>query len=996
MYSLVARQFRRTFIAFQFILCAIATISVLSTPARAAGFKPLYTFQGTPDGAVPGGALLQGSDGNFYGTTYQGGQYGQGSVFQVTPSGTEKVIYSFTGGSDGANPTWGLSLAPGGFYGTTHNGGADGTGTVFDISPSGSTWTLTTLYSFTFGTDGTYPYAGVTVGSDQNLYGTTEYGGTYNEGAIWEIGPLGESILYSFGSVPNDGINPLGGLSLDNYNNFWGDTSAGGFDGDGVIYEIPYGSTTPTIVHSLTFDEGADPQGNLILADDGGIYGTAEYGGGGANGSIFRIAPGTDKLTSLYWFTGNTDGSSPYGALVQGIDGQLYGTTGAGALGSYPGNGTIFRMTLAGKLTTLYQFTGGTDGSSPLTGLTLGTDGNFYGVTTSGGGTGGHGAFFQWNMEPVTTASLSGALGSSGWYTSAVLVTLTAVDSYEPIAATVCSVDGGPEEGYVGSFTVSGDQKHTVTYYSEDIWGDTEPTNTLTIDIDATPPSTTASLTGSTVTLTATDATSGVATTYYTVDGGAQQTYTAPFAVSAPGSHSVLYWSVDVAGNVETAHSLTVNNTPPPATPMGLAATPGNARVSLSWSSSTGATAYNIYRSLTSGGEGSTPYQTVTTLNYTDTGLTNGTPYYYTVAAVNAGGTSAQSGEAEATPNVAPTFSGEHAWDDGVNFYYEVDYSGIYAHFQAFLDTDNNAATGYTTRGIGADYMIQDNYLYRSTANGSSWSWTVVGAATVTFPSSGVVLFSVPLTEIGAPTSARVAYTERDVEWSTVNDPHVVIYTESGILTTPANLTATFGNAQVALAWTGSAEATSYNIYRSTTSGGEGSTPYATSSTTSFADTSVSNGTTYYYKVAAVNAGGTSAQSTEASATPNVAPAFSGEHAWDDGTYFYYEADYTGSYPNFQLFLDTDDNAATGYTTRGIGADYMIQDNYLYRSTANGSSWSWNSVSTASMTFPSAGVVEFQVLLSAIGSPSTAQVALTARDAAWNGVNDPNVKTFVK
>jgi hypothetical protein len=211
---------------------------------------------------------------------------------------------------------------------------------------------------------------------------------------------------------------------------------------------------------------------------------------------------------------------------------------------------------------------------------------------------------------------------------------------------------------------------------------------------------------------------------------------------------------------------------------------------------------------------------------------------------------------------------------------------------------------------------------------------------------------------------------------------------------TPTGFTATVGDTQLSLSWTASSGATSYNLYRSTTAGGEGTTAYQTGiTTTSYTDTGLTDGQQYYYKLVAVNASGASAASAEISAMPNVALTFSNERAWDDGSNLYFTASYTGIYPNFDLYVDTDNNSATGYPFYGIGADYLLRNTYLYQSTANGS-WSWATVGSDTLTFPSSGTVQFAVPLSAIGSPTSARMILGCDDAAYHVAHDPHTTTY--
>jgi uncharacterized repeat protein (TIGR03803 family) len=371
----------------------------------------LYSFSGV-DGSSPNG-LVQGSDGNFYGTTEYGGAYtnqyseGLGTVFTITPLGTLNTLYSFSG-IDGAVPAAGLVQGTdGNFYGTTEYGGAyedesGGTfGTVFKIMTNA---TFTSLYSFS-GSDGDNPVAGLVQGADGSLYGTTEYGGVdyyLDDGTVFKITTNGTFIsLFWFGG--SDGIEPEGGLVQGTDRNFYGTTFKGGTngllsDGYGTVFKMTTNGTLSTLYSFTGGNDGANPVAGLVQGTDGNFYGTAEYGGTNGSGTVFKIMT-NGTFTSLYSFSG-TNGANPAAGLVQGTDGNFYGTTEYG--GAYAnqygeGQGTVFKITPGGALTTLYSFTGGSDGAYPNARLVQGTDGNFYG-TTSSGGANDKGTIFRFNF----------------------------------------------------------------------------------------------------------------------------------------------------------------------------------------------------------------------------------------------------------------------------------------------------------------------------------------------------------------------------------------------------------------------------------------------------------------------------------------------------------------------------------------------------------------------------------------------------------------------
>jgi len=383
----------------------------------------LHSFASGTDGFGPLAALIQGSDGNFYGTTSSGGTNNNGTVFKITPAGVETVFYSFSGGTDGSQPQAALIQgADGNFYGTTLSGGTTTNGTVFKITPAGAE---TVLYSFDSGPEGQTP-TGLIQGSDGNFYGTTSRGGTSGNGTVFKVTPAGvETVLYSFTGGTTDGGNPAAALIQGSDGNFYGTTSAGGTIGYGVVFKItPAG--VETVLHSFAGGtDGIGPSAALIQGSDGNFYGTTSAGGTSGNGVVFKITP-AGVGTVFYSFAGGTsDGGQPIAALIQGSDGNFYGTTSAGGTS---GNGVVFKITPAGVGTVLYSFAGGTtDGVSPQAALIQGSDGNFYG-TTYGGGTSGKGTVFKITPAGAETALHSFVRGTT--------------DGVSPQAALIQGSDG--------------------------------------------------------------------------------------------------------------------------------------------------------------------------------------------------------------------------------------------------------------------------------------------------------------------------------------------------------------------------------------------------------------------------------------------------------------------------------------------------------------------------------------------------------------------------
>jgi uncharacterized repeat protein (TIGR03803 family) len=416
-----------------FFLCVFCAVEAIAAPAQI--FRMLGTFDDRK-GERPEAGLVQATNGDGYGTTFYGGAHGYGTVFKITPSGGLRALHSFDG-ADGEYPGGGLVQATdGNLYGTTSCGGASGTvtsfadcfpansgGTVFKITPGGM---LTTIYSFCSQsdcTDGEGPLAGLVQGADGSFYGTTLYGGANGYGTVFKIPPGGTlTTLYSFCSQSDcpDGEFPMAGLVQGADGNFYGTTPDGGANFGGTVFKITPGGTLRTIYSfcsQMDCDDGASPDlEGLVQATDGYLYGTTRQGGAQGEGTVFKITP-VGTLTTLYSFCSQsdcTDGGMPYAGLAQATDGNFYGTTTQGGAHSV---GTIFKITPGGTLTTLYSFcsqSGCRDGYEPFAGLVQDTNGNLYG-TTAFGGVNGYGTVFglRVGLGPfVETRPTSGAVGA--------------------------------------------------------------------------------------------------------------------------------------------------------------------------------------------------------------------------------------------------------------------------------------------------------------------------------------------------------------------------------------------------------------------------------------------------------------------------------------------------------------------------------------------------------------------------------------------------------
>ncbi len=763
-------------------------------------FTALHSFSG-PEGYLPAGALALGADGSFYGVTTYGSTSGGGMVYRITPSGTLTTLFPFAS-QYGASPQGSLLFgSDGALYGTAESGGnGGGYGTVFKLTTGGS---ASLLHAFDQ-TDGWFPFAGLTLGTDHNFYGTTrgnEGGGWPDpQGSVFRITPAG-SFTNLHGFTTTDGANPAAPLTLGADRRLYGTASFGGASSAGTVFAIDtagnlstlhtfnfgsdggdplsgllfgadgnfYGASS-SVIFSMTpsgsfaalhsFDasnEGYEVTGRLVTGTDGNFYGMTQQSGSGGGGSIFRVTP-SGSLSVLHAFTG-ADGALPTGGLIAGYDGNFYGTT--QGLGATTG-GTVFRISPAGVFTSLHQFPS-MPGSGPQAGLVLGSDGYLYGTTT-GGGNGGIGTVYRLLQPPATPSALAAAPANGA----------ARLSWHSAQGATSYSIYQGASPGGEGATPV---------------------------------------MTGLTATqITISGLTNGT-TYYYTVQ------------------------ALNAGGNSLPSSEASVEPIPPPAAPAGVAAAPGNAKVTLSWNAVQYAASYNVYQGTTAGGESATPVSTgITGTSTVVSGLSNGTPYYFTIKAVNVVGTSPVSSEVSATPLAPPPAP-----------------PGL-----AVVAGDGKVTLSWNAAARAAAY----NVFMGTSAGGESAAPVLSGLSGTTATINGLVngatyYFVVNATNVGgtSPNSNEVSATP---------------------LTAPTGLAATAGNGSVALHWSAAAGAASYSIFQGTTAGAESATPVQSGVTgTSFTVTGLATGTTYYFVVRAINAHGNSLPSNEASATPEppVPPA---------------------------------------------------------------------------------------------------------------------------
>jgi uncharacterized repeat protein (TIGR03803 family) len=322
-------------------------------------YSTLHSFSDSPDGAFPWGGVTIAPDGTLYGTTASGGVRGYGTVFNVQPtcndgscSWTESVLYRFKGSGDGRNPQAGVILdAKGNVYGTNVNGGGGKVGVVYEMSPSADGWIYEVLYTFTGGQDGANPSSLLMFDRAGNLYGTAATGGSpgcggFGCGTVYQLSPSGsawtENTLYSF-LDEDDGAEPTGGLVRDSAGNLYGSTCCGDRNG-GTVFEIS--ASGGNWVFNLAYDlvgEGPGPQETLVRDAGGNLYGSSWGDGLYGQGAVFKLTPTAEgwTYTSLHDFTGGADGGNAEGNLVMDSAGNLYGTTYEGGTGA----GVVFEIT---------------------------------------------------------------------------------------------------------------------------------------------------------------------------------------------------------------------------------------------------------------------------------------------------------------------------------------------------------------------------------------------------------------------------------------------------------------------------------------------------------------------------------------------------------------------------------------------------------------------------------------------------------------------------
>jgi uncharacterized repeat protein (TIGR03803 family) len=379
------------------VVIVFALTAFVTQSAQAQTFTVLHDFTRGRDGASPEVGLSIDGAGNLFGTANSGGSAGFGTVFELVRDNRSfdfKVLHTFTGGSvgstDGGGPAARVVFGPNGtLFGSTTFGGNSNAGVVYNIGPASRFRTENILYSFTGGNGGERPSGDLLFDQSGNIYGTTSFAGASFNGVTFELTPSGngftEDVLYTF-TGGNDGSEPQSGVISDAAGNPYGTATIGGF-GFGTVFELTGSRPSRTEQTLYSFQGGSDgafPSGGLIFDGLGNLYGTTSSGGAGGGGTVFKLTPsgGSFTFTLLFSFTGS---GGPAATLTMDAAGNIYGTTtNDGAFGQ----GSVFKLTPSGggfTLTSLHDFTGGSDGGRPFSNVIFDAAGNLYGTTFQGG-----------------------------------------------------------------------------------------------------------------------------------------------------------------------------------------------------------------------------------------------------------------------------------------------------------------------------------------------------------------------------------------------------------------------------------------------------------------------------------------------------------------------------------------------------------------------------------------------------------------------------------
>lgn len=453
------------------IIVGFLVLSILTTGRLVAQTESvIYTFPVGSDGLAEGNPYaspILDTEGNLYGTAVTGGAYGYGSVFKLSPTSghwSETTLHSFNSdGQDGTQPYSSLVMdSSGNIYGTTYSGGAYNLGTVFELHPNtDNSWRETVLHSFNVdGSDGYYPYANLIFDKAGNLYGTTYSGGSGGEGAVFELSPGQngawlERVILDLNYT--DGAAPYGGLVFDATGRLYGATQYGGLYEHGVVFVMERsskGTWTEQVLHSFdpSTGDGWAPYAGLVIDKVGHLYGTTLYGGSAQQGTVFEVAfeQGTWQETVIHTFSGYVgDGINPYGPLAIDPSGNLYGTTWQSQFPGVGGAGIVFGLSQTKpnvwQEAILHNFVNPGDGGNPYSGVALDSAGHVFGTTYYGGAAPGTGVVFE--IKKLTTITSVASSLSSSTFGQLVTFEATVKGSSGTPTGTVTFKNGSAELG---------------------------------------------------------------------------------------------------------------------------------------------------------------------------------------------------------------------------------------------------------------------------------------------------------------------------------------------------------------------------------------------------------------------------------------------------------------------------------------------------------------------------------------------------------------------
>lgn len=383
--------------------------TVFKTNPDGSDYTVLHNFNGT-DGSYPFSSLLQRADGALYGMTVQGGSSNYGTVFKINPDGSGHTVLHNFNYDNGAYPYGSiLQSIDGALYGMTYYGGSSSYGTVFKVNTDGSDYTL--LHNFS-NANGSYPLGSLIQSTDGSLFGMTNSGGSANAGTVFKINidGSGHTVLYSFNSQ-SEGSSPVSSLVQGTNRDLYGISNQGGSSGGGTIFKYSINTGERTLLHNFNYSTGSNPVGSLTFGLDGDLYGMTYQGGSSGVGTVFKISSDGSGHTVLHNFD-NTSGGFPYGSLLNGTDGALYGMTYSGGSSN---SGTLFKINTNGNNhTVLYNFNQA-NGIFPLGSLIQGIDSALYGMTQAGGSL-GYGTVFKVNKDGSGYTVLHNFNGINGSY----------------------------------------------------------------------------------------------------------------------------------------------------------------------------------------------------------------------------------------------------------------------------------------------------------------------------------------------------------------------------------------------------------------------------------------------------------------------------------------------------------------------------------------------------------------------------------------------------